>query len=175
MVHHHRLDSQVGGGAHLRHAGDAAVERDEQPRALPGQPPHRLGVEAVAFHQAVGHVGHDLRTRRPQEAGQERGRGDAVHVVVAVEGDALAARDGAHEPLHGRGHAFHEERVRQVGEARLQEALGVRRIGKPAAGEHPRRQRLQPQLTREPPRRRLVTAHLDPAPRYHGWSSSMEP
>ena len=59
-----------------------------------GELRHGLAVEAVSLDQPVRDVLDDLATGRPQEAGQERGGGDAVDVVVAVAGDALARPGG---------------------------------------------------------------------------------
>ena len=172
VVDHHHRHAQLGRGPDLGHAGDAAVERDEQARSLRCQPPDRLRVEAVALHQPVRHVRHHVAARRPQERRQQRGRGHAVDVVVAVERDAVTALERALDDLHCVCHPSHQERIREIRQPRPQELLGRRRVAQPAAGEHARRDRLQLQLPGEPLRHRLVARHLHPPPREHEPSGS---
>ena len=76
---------------HLGDGRDAAVDRQHQLHALAGQPLQRLGAHAVALLEAAGQVPADLGAQRSQHQDGQRGRADAVGVVVAVHADPLAA------------------------------------------------------------------------------------
>ena len=124
---------------------DPAVDRYDEAGAGGGELVERLGGDAVPLREAVGqapeHLGAHLGA---QELGQQEGGGDAVGVVVAVDGDRLAAAQGAVDALAGVGHAVEQVRAMHakvgvqevagdvwVGEAAPREDLG----GKPADGQ----------------------------------------
>jgi len=105
-----------------------------------------LEVEAVALVQAVGDVGGGTRAQVPEEEGQQGRGAHPVHVIVAVEGDALLVDHGADEPLHGGGHALHAEGVRQVRQAVGQEGGGGLRSPEAPVDEDPGGERMDPEL-----------------------------
>ena len=86
---------------------DAAVHRDHEP-GLRRQLFEALDLEAVTLGQPVGDVGEAIEAQLPQELVQHRGGGDAVGVVVAVDGHRLPL---AHRPAQAGGGGF---QVRQL-------------------------------------------------------------
>jgi hypothetical protein len=134
VVDHHRVDAQIRGRLDLRHVGDAAVERDEEARPPARELLHRLDVQSVSLGQPVRDVRHDVGACGPQEAREQRRRGDPIDVVVAVEGDALAGPDGAREAFHGAVHPEEQRGIGQVRQAGREEALGVLGPGEASAG-----------------------------------------
>ena len=55
----------------------------------------RGGLQAVAVAQPLGDEVDDVAAEHLERAAQDDRRGDAVDVVVAVDGDALASRERA--------------------------------------------------------------------------------
>ncbi len=164
VVHDDRVEPERGRGADLRRGGDPAVERDEEPGALRGELLDGGEVEPVPLDQPVRDVGEHVGAARAQEAGEERRRGHAVHVVVAVERDPLPALDRADDPRDGGVHALHRAGVGQLGEARREERLRLRRLGEAPRGEHPPGERMQPERVRQPRGPRQIHLRLDPPP-----------
>ena len=76
----------------LRDGGDAAVDGEHEVEALLGEPRQRAGVQAVALLEARRQMPGDVGVQLAQEEDGERGRADAVGVVVAVHADARARR-----------------------------------------------------------------------------------
>jgi len=136
----------------------AAVGGHHHPGAGGAQPIERVDVEAVALATAVRDVEQGLRAQRAQAEDELRGAGDAVHVVVAVDGDGLARRERVGKARGRPAHVLQEERRAQpVGERRAekgdrgvtvadvavpQESREQRRVRRPQVGdgigEHPR-------------------------------------
>ncbi len=111
------------GGRHLVGAGDPAVGRQQQAGAAGGQPLHPGDGQPVAVAEPVGDVPVAARPQLPQRPDQDRGRADAVAVVVAVDRDRAPVGDRAPDPL---GHLLHRvelERIVRLG--RLEEGAGL--------------------------------------------------
>ena len=98
-------------------AGRAAVNRDDQAGARAGQRAHRLDIRPVALEQAVGDIDDGLASLMAQEAGEQRRRRRAIDVVVAEDGDLLAAHDRVGDPP---GRRLHVGQHRRVGHQRLE-------------------------------------------------------
>ena len=109
----------------LGQAGDAAIDRDHQFRALFRDLAKRPGVEAVALFLAMGNV--DVGPGPEQvERLQEDGRaGHSVHVVIAVDVDAPALVDGVEDSLGRKGDAGQQLRGVQAVEGGVEEATGL--------------------------------------------------
>ena len=75
--------------------GHAAVDGEDEPAALVGEPRKRFALDAVALLEAARQVPDDVRAELAQDEHRERGRADAVRVVVPVDADALAGGDRA--------------------------------------------------------------------------------
>ena len=83
--------------------GDRAVDGHQQAGPARGEPLDRRGGEPVAVVDAARQVPVDVGAERPQRAHEDRGRADAVDVVVAVHGDPRArARRGRGSPRRRR-------------------------------------------------------------------------
>ena len=106
---------------------DAAINADDPLHAVVREFPKRLAVQTVAVDDAVRHMEFDFRVQDRQQSHQDRGAGGAVHVVVAVDADALIRADGGKQFLGGFGYAGHESRGVQAGHRRPQEFPGGRR------------------------------------------------
>ena len=83
--------------------GDAAVDGDEQSRYR-RDPLERRPMEAIPLRKPVGNVEIDRRAQRTQAAVEQRRRCHAIHIVVAVNRDVLAALYG---PPDARDRALH--------------------------------------------------------------------
>jgi hypothetical protein len=130
----------------LGDAGDAAVQGDEEPGALPGDALDGSEVEPVALVDPMRDVRPGSRADRLEEEREQRGGADPVDVVVAVEGDLLPLDDGAGEALDRGGHALHAEGVGKVGELVGEEPGGVLGFSDAASDEDARGERVQADL-----------------------------
>jgi hypothetical protein len=93
MVAHDHVEPEGARERELRDVRRPAVGRHEDARPRVGQGADRAGVEAVALAEAVRHVQQRVGPQLAQKEHELRRARDAVDVVVAVHGDALAARD----------------------------------------------------------------------------------
>ena len=135
MVGHDQLQPQFSGPAGLGHAGDPAVDRDDEVRSLPGQRRQGVGVEAVSLLEAVGDVPRGLGVDRFEAAHQDRRGAHAVGVVVAIDDD-LPAGPGCHQDaVGGRGDAGERLGIAQVGERAGEKGLGGRSVADAAGRE----------------------------------------
>ena len=126
MIDHDHVDP--GGMGHLqrlvRHR--PAIDGDDQPGALPGDPHQRLARGAVAFQQAIGNVVLRLAAQRAQQPDQQRRAGRAIHVIVAIDGDRLGAEHRVGQPFGGAVHVVKSGRVGQEGaQGRVAVALDI--------------------------------------------------
>ena len=94
------------------HGVDAAVHGEQQAGVL-RQGAHGLLVEAVALAVAVGQVGANVRAQRGQVQAEDGRGGDAVHVVIAVDADALALCQRRAQAGDGFFHVREQQRVAQ--------------------------------------------------------------
>ena len=109
------LDPGRLGRGHLGDRADPAVDGDQQRGAAPGQFPDRRRGEPVAVVQAAGDQPVAVRSELAQGRDQDRGRADAVDVVVAVHGDPPAIGDRGADPIGDLGHRVEAERIVVVG------------------------------------------------------------
>jgi hypothetical protein len=124
-----QVHAAVAGDLGLLDGGDAAVDRDDQLRALVAQLGQRLGVQAVAFLDAVGDVELGVPAEHADRVPQDAGGRDAVDVVVAVDDDLLLVPDRPGDPVGGLGDAGQGVRVVQGRQRRAEERLAVGRLG----------------------------------------------
>ena len=85
-------------------AGGAAIDGDQQRRALGGERAHCVRVGAIALEQAVGNMDQRIEPAMAQMPGEQRRRGRAVDVVVAEDRDLLAPHRSFRNALGGRLH-----------------------------------------------------------------------
>ena len=95
----------LGGGR------DAAVDREDEPATVLREPGQRLAADAVALVEAARQVPGDVGAELAQEEDGERGGGDPVHVVVAVNADPPARLHGGADLCAGGLHVTEQERV----------------------------------------------------------------
>ena len=116
--------------------GDAAVHGQQQSAFLREQL-NRVGVQPIALFVARGDIRADvLCAEVAQGFEHDARRADAVDIVVAVDGDAPLLPDGLADDGYRLLHAGHGGGVKQIGQARMQEALCfLRGIDAPIAEE----------------------------------------
>ncbi len=82
----------------------AAIDGDDEARALGGEGRHRLAVRAIALGDAIGNMDQRRAAAGLEIFAEQRRARRAVDVVVAEDRDALAALNGAREPRRRRLH-----------------------------------------------------------------------
>ena len=103
------------------------------PRILDGQSPQGLGVDSVAFLDAVGDVVADVSTAGEPQAGPQDARAaDPVDVVIAVDDDLPALIHRATNPDGRLDRAGQELGIVQAPHPRFQERDGSLRVVDPA-------------------------------------------
>ena len=113
-----------------------AVERDNK-GGLPGgeDAVESVAAQAVAFGLAEREEPTGLESERGKEAVEDGEGGDAIDVIVAVEDDIFAAFDGEGDPAGGGFKSGRSQRIRQRGEARVEEVVGLAGVGEGARGK----------------------------------------
>ena len=96
---------------HLCHGGNAAVHRDDQRSSLRDDLVERFLVQPITVLLPMRNEVIAVGTKQPKIAAQERGRRDAVDVVVAVDDDALLPFDRPPDARDGGRHILHEEGI----------------------------------------------------------------
>ena len=145
MVGDDQIHAELAGHVGGLERRDAAIDGDENARARLGQGAHRLAVEAVAFLDPMGDIEIDLGAEQGQQLPEDGDAGDAVDVVVAVDGDLLFLLDGLAQAGDGRLDPRHMGRPDQLGQLRLQEHVALGGLRDPAIEQHLRHQRRDPQ------------------------------
>ena len=113
VVRDAEVDAEAAAEPGLLQRRDAAVHGEDERRALFAQGADGGLVEAVALLKAAGDVGDAVAAPAAEVVRQERGGGDAVHVVVAEDDDPLAALERPADPLDDLIHIAQEEGVRK--------------------------------------------------------------
>ena len=127
MVGDDDLQPDPGGVVHLGQGGDAAVHGDEEIDAPGAEGVHSAVIQPVALLVPVRYVGQTAEALGAQIVRQQAGGGDAVHIIVAVDGDGLAPGDGLSDPFNGCRHAGHQHGVVQhfIAEEQLRRRLAA--------------------------------------------------
>ena len=129
------VDAQLLGIGNLFDCLYAAVEDYNQLHACFPGIVYAFAAHSVALVVAVGDVVVDVGVELAQKLIHQRYCRATVHIVVAVDKDALLAPHGIVEPVHRKIHILHQERIYQVGKLRTEEALGSRLGGDAALDE----------------------------------------
>ncbi len=136
VVGNHHREAQFPGPRHGAHVADAAVHGEQDARFLFGGKAFDLGdVEPVTFLAPVREVdarGYVVKAQRLQD---QRGPGDAVHVVVAPDEHAAALSDAFFKRVHGLCHARPAVGGGEVAQAGGKEGVHVGHRLKPAPPE----------------------------------------
>ncbi|MBV6467223.1 MAG: hypothetical protein PGMFKBFP_02566 [Anaerolineales bacterium] len=134
MVRDDEVQPEVTRVAGFFGRADSAVHADDESNPVRVEFVERVVVQSVAFLEAVGDVLVDVAAEGAQTLDQQRGGGDAVHVVIAIDGDPFAIRERGLDAIHGDAHVLHLERVGAEVRLGAQEGLSLR-IGGDAAVE----------------------------------------
>ena len=110
MVGDDKIDAQTPGKGGLLHAGNAAVDRDDQRHAALRKRADRVAAETVPLLDAAGNVHRDACAAKAQIIGQKTGGGDAVHVIVAEHGKLFTVAQRAVDALDRLVHVLHQKR-----------------------------------------------------------------
>ena len=148
MVGDDHVEPSFLGLGHLVDGRDPAVDGEDEPAALVGEPGERLAADAVALVEATREMPGDVGAELAQEKDGEGGGGDAVHVVVAVDADPSPLRDGCSDLGTCGLHVPEQEGVvRRL--LAVEEAASVGRVGVPTPDEHGGRHIGDPELPNE--------------------------
>jgi hypothetical protein len=112
------------GQGHFRHAANAAVHRDQQ-AGLFSDPRHCVRIQAVSFVHTIGNIGADPAAGGLQRVDQQRGRGHAVGIEVAVDADNLTPLQCLQNAGHGRSHIRQAIRILDHGIAGLEKPVDL--------------------------------------------------
>ena len=147
--HVHTLALQRGD---FRDRRRAAIHRDEQPRRiLRDAARHAIRAQAVAFIRPQRQEARGFRAIGPQHAGEQRERGDAVHIVVAVEDDFFAAVERGENARHRRVHIRQRKRIAQLLQPRIEKALRLLHRTDAAVQQHLGHEPCEPGVFYQPP------------------------
>ncbi len=143
------VDAQFLGVFDFLHGLDAAVERNQQGAAM------FLGrVDAFVRHTVtlvitIGNVVFDVRVELPEEGVDERDGRRAVHVVVAVDQDALFVDHSLVHAVHSLFHVLHQEWVMEHAQVGSEELAGLGESIDAALHEQVGQDLVDPQLLSE--------------------------
>ena len=165
MVGDDQIDRQFARAARRLDAADAAIDGYHQRHAIGMQPVEGFGLQPVAVFQPVGKKVHDVGAEHLERAAKDDRRGDAVAIVVAVNGDALVPLNRGEDPLHRRSHIRKQPRVVQMIQRRMQELLRALRLVDPADRQQPRDSGADAQLPRQEARGLVVAREAFPEER----------
>ena len=96
------------------HSSNAAVDRDDEMHLLGREAIERRRLQSITIPQTLGDEMDDVGAKQFERASQNDRRCDAVHVVIAVDRDALAFGDRAEDAIHRDCHVRQRERIEQV-------------------------------------------------------------
>ena len=105
MIGDDEVQAEAARGFRFGKGAHAGIDRDDEAHAVGIRRFKHARLQAVALAQPVGHVKAHHAAQHFDGGLQQHHGGGAVHVVVAVEQNRLARRDGALHALHGR-HPF---------------------------------------------------------------------
>src|SRR5689334_21006268 len=89
-----QFHAAAGEGFGLVNCSDAAIDADNQLGAVFDELSQRFGVEAVAFFQSLGNVVVHIAAQQRDGVPENRGGGDAIDVVIAVDHNFFAIAYG---------------------------------------------------------------------------------
>ena len=124
MIDHDHVDpGRLGLGKRLEGLR-AAIDGDDQGRAALGDPHQCFSRRPIALHQPVRDIGLRLEPELAQQADQQGGRGGAVHVIIAEDGDRLAPLDRVGDARGRLVHVLEDGRVGHEGAKRRRPVAG---------------------------------------------------
>ena len=165
MIEHDHVEAEPARELERLMTDGAAIDGDEERRAVRRKAGDRLAVRAITLGDAVGDVYDRFAPARSEIFARERRAAGAVDVVVAEDRDPFAALDRMLEALCRRLHVAQAKRVRhQVAQGRIEIALHGLRLNA-APREHAREEFVLPADLRDGERAKLARAVQARAPR----------
>ena len=131
------VEPELARAGDLVDRGDPAVDGEHEVDAVRGELLDRLAGEAVALVEPTREAPFDVGAELTEDEEGDRGRRDAVDVVVAVDADSLACSDRPADPCDGDVHVA-ERRGIVVRRLCGEECAGRGRIVEPAPDQHRR-------------------------------------
>ncbi len=141
MIDHDNIDSGVACHGQRLECLRAAIDGDDQGRALARQPHQRLTGRAIAFHQPVGDIGFRRESEVAQQADEQGRTGGAIDVIIAKNAHILAPLHRVGQPFRGGIHVAEQAGVGHEGADRGV-AVRIQRVARTAA----RQQQLRHQI-----------------------------
>ena len=169
MIGDDQVETQLPGQLCLGDGGNAAVDGNRHPHPVAGRQPQRLGGESITIFEPQGDVIFDLSAELPQHIDQQAGSGDAVDIVITMNGDFLPPLQGRGQASRRPGHPLHQKGIGQIGQARSEKRASRGQIGHPATGQNPGRQGIEAEALRQGEAESLrgPIAAIAPAPCRH--------
>ncbi len=112
--------------------GDAAIDGDDQLRAVIADLGDGFAVQAVPFFDAVWNVILDNPAELADRMPEDGRRGDAIDVVIAVNDDFFLIANGFGDSFGHESEIGNHRRIVQAPERGAKKILAIARIGNPA-------------------------------------------
>ena len=170
-----QVDAQLTRAERRLGAADPAVHRHNERDAVLMEPVDCGRLQPVAVAQPLGDEVHDRSAEHFERPSEDHRRRDAVDVVVTVDRDALAARERQLEPRDRTFHVPQAERIVQMIQRRIEEALRRGGVVQPAEAEQTRDGRMQAERCRQRGRLFFIAWQMLPDERSHGRSGFRGP
>ena len=132
MVRDDHFEPGLGGGLQRPDSRRAAIDRDDEARALCLQLQERRRIRAITFFLAVRDIGEKLATDSLKEARQQRGGRCAIDIIIAEYGNRFTVRDCAGDAVGRLVHIEEDRGIRQ-GVAQAGTEIGFRLVDIDAA------------------------------------------
>ena len=162
-----QIEAELAGPGGRLVAADPAVHRDHQAGALGVQAVDRGRLQPVPVPEPLGDEVADVAAEQLDRAAEDDGGGDAVHVVVAVDGHALPRGDRLLNPMQCLGESGQAHRIVEVIEGRPEKPAGGVRIGEAAGRQQAGDHRIQPEGRGEAIGRCRIRRRVLPDRRHH--------
>ena len=134
MVGDDEVEAEALRGLGLSERAHAGVDGDDEADALGIRGFKHAGLQAVAFAQTMRNMEANRAAEHLDCGLEQHNGGGAVDVVVAVEEDWFAARDGGLNAFDCGRHAQHQKRIVKLGYFRIEKREGFGWAGD-AAGD----------------------------------------
>jgi hypothetical protein len=108
-------------------AGDSTIDGDDHLDAEFGERAEGVGIEAVAFFEAVGDMEVRPSAEELEDAHEDGGAGDAVDIVIAIDADGASRGDGGEDAIDGVGDAREEVGGVKAAEGAIEETASIPR------------------------------------------------
>ena len=128
----------------------------------------RRSLQTVTVAKALWDEVDDSTAEHLEGAAQDHGRGDAIHIVVAVHSNTFTARQRLLEADDGAFHIHQPKWVVQMIEGRMEEPFSCRRIAQSAQAQQSRDGRVKVQSRRQDRCLPVVAREMIPEERLHG-------